>query len=155
MGTGPEGGGCPRRGPGGARRAGKPWRVVARTDPHAAVTRCALVDGTSGAESAEFTGWYGDWTDKSFDRLIGGNVRLPRGFPDDGQVMTENFGTAAARCDGESAHWEASSHPDSAGRHLAGRELRPLLVAFARDQAERRGCSRPALPGQRIFPNGR
>ncbi|MGY4955837.1 hypothetical protein [Streptomyces nigrescens] len=135
--------------------AGKSWRVIARTDPHAAVTSCALVDGTSGAEYAEFSGWYGDWTDKSFDTLIGANVRLPRGFPDDGQVMTENFGTAAARCEGESAHWEASSYPDSAGRSLAGRELRPLLVAFARDQAERRGCGRPALPGQRIFPSGR
>ncbi len=48
--------------------------------------------------------------------------------------------------------------PPTAGSctaYLAGRELQPLLVAFARDQAERRGCSHLALPGQRIFPNGR
>ncbi|MEI5132583.1 hypothetical protein RB199_10800 [Streptomyces libani] len=32
---------------------GKHWRVIARTDPHAAVTSCALVDGTSGAEYAD------------------------------------------------------------------------------------------------------
>ncbi|MCR8576393.1 hypothetical protein [Streptomyces sp. Isolate_219] len=133
--------------------AGNRWRGIARTDPHAAVTSCALVDGTSGAEYAEFSGWYGDWRDKSFDTLITANVLLPRDFPDDAQVMSENFGTAAARCDGESAHYEASSYPGRDGRYLPGRELRPLLVAFARDQAERRGCSHLALPGQRIFPN--
>ncbi|MEU8781644.1 hypothetical protein [Streptomyces sp. NPDC048637] len=135
--------------------AGRPWRVVARSDAQAAITSCALVDGTSGESYAEFSGWYGDWTDKSFDTLIGANVRLPRDFPDDGQVMSEDFGTAAARCDGESAHYEASSYPGSTDRRLAASELRPLLVAFARDQAGRRGCSRLALPGRRIIPNGR
>ncbi|MGA4949333.1 hypothetical protein [Streptomyces lydicamycinicus] len=134
---------------------GKPWRVVPRSDPHAAITHCALVDGTSGVTAADFTGWYGDWTDKSFDTLVGANVRLPRGFPDDGQVMSEHFGTAAARCDGEPAHYEASSYSGQGVRGVPARELRPLLVAFARDQAERRGCGHLALPGKRIFPSGR
>ncbi|MEU8680100.1 hypothetical protein [Streptomyces sp. NPDC048611] len=134
--------------------AGGPWRVVARSDAHAAITRCALVDRT-GAEYAELSAWYGDWTDEPFRTLITGNVRLPRGFPPGGQVMSEDFGTAAARCAGESAHYEVSGFRAPEGRRLTARELRPLLVAFAREQAERRGCDRLALPGKRIFPNGR
>ncbi|MFD5394973.1 hypothetical protein ACFWJW_12185 [Streptomyces sp. NPDC127097] len=129
---------------------GKPWRVVPRADPHAAITHCALMDGTSGFPYAEFSGWYGDWTDESFKTLVTANVSLPPDFPDGGQAMSEDFGIAAARCDGESAHYLARSAPD---RRHAGRELRPLLVAFARDQAERRGCGHLALPGKRIFPS--
>ncbi|MGY5125658.1 hypothetical protein [Streptomyces nigrescens] len=79
----------------------------------------------------------------------------PKAVPlEKGGAGSEDFGTAA-RCDGESAHYEASSYPGGADRRLAASELRPLLVAFARDQAGRRGCSHLALPGQRIIPNGR
>ncbi|MFE1171152.1 hypothetical protein [Streptomyces sp. NPDC058773] len=135
--------------------AGRPWRVVARSDAHAPITRCTLVDRTGGPSYAEFSGWYGDWTKEPFKRLVMGNVRLPDDFPDGGQTMSEDFGTAAARCDGEAAHFEVSGSMDSSERRLPGRELRPLLVAFAKDQARRRGCGHLVLPGREIFPNGR
>ncbi|WP_128510445.1 hypothetical protein [Streptomyces inhibens] len=134
--------------------SGKPWRVVS-TEARTPITSCTLVDAASGQPYADFSGWYGNWTDTSFATLIGANVALPNHFEGTGPLMSEHFGTAAARCDGESAHYEASTYPVDQARSLPARELRPLLVAFARDQAERRGCTRLQLPGKRIYPNRR
>ncbi|MEU7024362.1 hypothetical protein ABZ990_27455 [Streptomyces sp. NPDC046203] len=135
--------------------SGKEWRVVAPTDAKAPITTCSLVDtGTGNAEN--FSGWYGDWTDKPFSRMFAANVRLPEDIRENDPLLSEDFGRAKALCAGESASFLAADHTtNGAGPILPMSEVRPLLDAFAKDQAKRRGCADLRLPGHTVYPNGR
>ncbi|MFJ2217810.1 hypothetical protein ACIQVO_36670 [Streptomyces sp. NPDC101062] len=135
--------------------SGAPWDVVPHTDIDAPVTGCSLTDTASGRTAVEFSGWYGDWTDKPFERLLSGNIALTHDFDDRRATMSQNFGRATARCDGEAANYLAfvqARDNEGGDRYLTGRQLRPLLDAFAKSQSERRGCTDLELPPSTIHP---
>ncbi|MFG2528978.1 hypothetical protein [Streptomyces sp. NPDC048516] len=66
--------------------------------------------------------------------------------------MSEGFGRATARCDGEAVSFQIRSAPSPGRTPMARGEMRSLLLAFARDQAKRPGCTGLALPGKGIGP---
>ncbi|MFE4591538.1 hypothetical protein [Streptomyces laurentii] len=133
--------------------SGKEWQVVAPTDEKAPITSCSLLDSGTG-ETVDFTAWYGDWTDKPFERLLQDNIRIPDDSRGDEALLGENLGRAKARCAGESANFLASSYARRDSRPvLPMSEVRPLLEAFTADQAKRRGCTDLALPGHTVYPS--
>ncbi|MFF8789125.1 hypothetical protein [Streptomyces sp. NPDC015125] len=117
--------------------SGKPWQAVLRTDTHTPVTSCSLHDPGFGEDYADFGGWYGTWSHTSFAK---------------GPLMSEGFGRATARCDGEAANFHIRSSPSHGRTPMTGGDMRGLLIAFARDQAQRHGCTDLALPGKDIHP---
>ncbi|MGH4030385.1 hypothetical protein ACQB60_15750 [Actinomycetota bacterium Odt1-20B] len=136
--------------------SGKPWKVQVRSAGDTApITSCALVDSAKKQAAATFTGWYGTWSDKQFETLLAANVDHRSGQSSRGPMMAERLGRATARCDGESANYEAYSHSrdtDITHTYLTGAQLRPLLVKFTQDQAHRRGCTGLKLPDRTINP---
>ncbi|MEV7426362.1 hypothetical protein [Streptomyces sp. NPDC091212] len=135
--------------------SGAPWGVVPHTDTDAPVTGCSLTDTASGEAAVEFSGWYGDWTDQPFVRLLPHNVSYSDGRDSRRPMMSENYGRATARCDAEAVNHLAYGNArgtDAEDRYLTGRQLRPLLDAFAEDQAERRGCTDLEPPASTIHP---
>ncbi|GAA3381394.1 hypothetical protein GCM10020367_72470 [Streptomyces sannanensis] len=131
--------------------SGKEWQVVAPTGERAPVTSCSLIDSGTGESAVNLTGWYGDWTDKPFERLLSANVRIPKGHSSRDALLGERFGRAKARCAGESANFLANSYArDSLRSVLPMSEVRRLLNEFAADQAERRGCTGLELPGRTV-----
>lgn len=119
--------------------SGKPWQAVPRTDTHAPVTSCSLHDPGFRENYADFSGWYGTWSQS----------RSPF---EKGPLMSEEFGRATARCDGEAANFQIRSAPSPGRTRMAREEMRSLLVTFARDQAKHHGCTNLALPGKDIYP---
>jgi len=133
--------------------SGKEWQVVAPTDERASITSCSLVDSGTGESAVSLTGWYGDWADEPFETLLSANLRIPKGHSSRDALLGENFGRAKARCAGESANFLADSYARDTSRPvLPMSEIRPLLNAFAADQAERRGCTNLELPGRTVHP---
>ncbi|MFD6327467.1 hypothetical protein ACFWOL_32655 [Streptomyces sp. NPDC058442] len=127
--------------------SGKEWQVVAPTDERAPITSCSLVDSGTGESAVNLTGWYGDWTDDPFERLLSANMRIPKGHSSRDALLGERFGRAKARCAGESANFLANSYaPDSSRSVLPMSEVRHLFNEFAADQAERRSCTGLQLP---------
>ncbi|KJY41613.1 hypothetical protein VR41_11815 [Streptomyces sp. NRRL B-1568] len=133
-------------------RSGGPWKVAIPTDDHAPITSCQLMDGKSRTPVAKFSGWYGGWTDKPFETLMRFNVPDVTESDTKGPLMSEEFGRAMARCDGESANFRAGSYPNSGQQGFSSHELQPLLAAFAKDQAKRHGCTDLKLPSEEIHP---
>ncbi|MFJ5901173.1 hypothetical protein ACIQFZ_38575 [Streptomyces sp. NPDC093064] len=134
--------------------SGKEWQVVAPTDERAPVTSCSLIDSGTGESAVNLTGWYGDWTDKPFERLLSDNVQIPKGHSYRDALLGKNFGRAKARCAGESANFLANSYArDSSRSVLPMSEVRHLLNEFAADQAQRRGCTGLELPGRTVYPD--
>ncbi|AXG79411.1 hypothetical protein DVK44_19115 [Streptomyces paludis] len=134
---------------------GAEWGVVPHTDADAPVTGCSLRDPASGKTAVSFSGWYGDWTEKPFERLLMNNVAYADDLDSGQPMMSEELGRARARCDDETVNYLAFDYPrgtDIRDRHLTGRQLRPLLNAFAKDQAKRRGCTDLELPPAEIHP---
>ncbi|MFC7304258.1 hypothetical protein ACFQVC_08545 [Streptomyces monticola] len=135
--------------------SGKPWAVQARTTSGTPITSCALIDPAKDRTAVEFNGWYGDWTDEPFETLLAANVDYPDDLTARGPMMAEHLGRATARCGDESANFQAYSHMrenEVTDRYLTGAQLRPLLNAFTKDQAHRRGCDGVELPGRTIHP---
>nr|WP_237536510.1 hypothetical protein [Streptomyces sp. SID5785] len=133
--------------------SGKDWQVLAPTGGRAPISSCSLVDSGTGRTAATFTGWYGDWTDKPFERLLGANVQIPDGHSVRDALLGENFGRATARCAGESANFLVNSYaPHGTGPVLPMSELRALLGVFAKEEAGRRGCDGLELPGRTVYP---
>ncbi|RDG38566.1 hypothetical protein DVH02_08225 [Streptomyces corynorhini] len=125
------------------------------TGTDASVTGCSLTDTASGRTAVEFSGWYGDWTDRPFERLLTHNVSPSDGGDTRRPMTSEEFGRATARRDGEAANFLAFGHArgtDVSDRYLTGRQLRPLLDAFAEDQAELRGRVDLEPPSATIHP---
>ncbi|MEU3075918.1 hypothetical protein [Streptomyces laurentii] len=132
--------------------SGKEWKVIAPTDEKAPITSCSLSEPGTG-ETVDFTAWFGGWTDKPFENLILHNAQVPDERGEDEALLTENFGRAKARCDGEPANFLASSYArHSADPVLPMGKVRPLLEAFTADQAKRRGCTDVKLPGHTVYP---
>ncbi|PZG19238.1 hypothetical protein C1J01_12725 [Nonomuraea aridisoli] len=131
--------------------SGKEWQVVAPTDERAPITSCSLIDSGTGESAVDITGWYGDWTDEPFERLLTREVRIPKGHSSRDALLSERFGRAKALCAGESANFLANSYGDSRSV-LPMSEVRHLLNEFAADQAERRGCTGLELPGRTVHP---
>ncbi|CAM5541064.1 putative protein OS=Streptomyces rutgersensis OX=53451 GN=F0345_01170 PE=4 SV=1 [Streptomyces diastaticus subsp. diastaticus] len=137
-----------------ASPSGERWQVVAPTDEHASITHCSLIDSGSGLPAVSLTGWYGDWTDKPFERLVSSNLQVPEGRSARDALLGQDFGRAAARCAGESANFLATSYTrNHTGSALPMSDVRGLLGAFARDQAARRGCTDLRLPGPTVHPD--
>lgn len=132
-------------------KSGAPWKVAVQTDDRAPITACTLVDAKSGKSVAHFSGWYGDWSNHPFETLVTANVKLPSQYHFGDAIMSEHFGRATARCDGESANYRASSYQSDNRQSLSGTELQPLLVDFARDQSERHGCTDLKVPTQDVY----
>jgi len=136
--------------------SGKEWQVVAPTDERATITSCSLIDPGTGESAVNLTGWYGDWTDKPFERLLSANMQIPKGHSPQDALLGENFGRAKARCAGESANFLATSYARNPSRSvLPMSEVRHLLNQFAADQAKRRGCTRLELPDRTVHPSER
>ncbi|GAA0373299.1 hypothetical protein [Streptomyces blastmyceticus] len=134
-------------------KSGTPWKVAVQTDDQAPITACTLVDAKSGHPMARFNGWYGDWSDRPFETLVTANVEIPSGYHHGDALMSEHFGRATARCDGEPANYQASSYTADDEQHISGSELQPLLESFARDQSKRHGCTALKLPTKGVYPN--
>ncbi|RLU96580.1 hypothetical protein CTZ27_16275 [Streptomyces griseocarneus] len=132
-------------------KAGGPWLVAAPTDDHAPITDCKLIAAKDTAPVADFSGWYGGWTDKPFTELLRNNVDYPENVSPHGPMMSEAFGRATAACDGESANFKASSHASRSEEQISSVDLRALLSAFAKDQAKRHSCTDLKLPDT-IYP---
>ncbi|MEZ0159740.1 hypothetical protein [Streptomyces griseorubens] len=133
--------------------SGKAWQVEAPTDESAPVTSCSLIDSGTGEEAVSLTGWYGDWTVEPFELLLGANVGIPDDHSPRDALLSDNFGRAKARCDGEAANFLANSYtPDATRSVLPMSDVRDLLDEFTADQAERRGCTDLELPGPTVHP---
>lgn len=134
--------------------SGKGWKVAAPTNMRAPITNCSLLDAKTGKSVVDLTGWYGDWTDDPFEMLLAANVTIPKGLSSRDALMSENFGRAKARCAGESANFLASRNgmEEARSAQLPMSQVRSLLNSFAKDQAERRGCTGLELPGTTIHP---
>ncbi|MFG3344297.1 hypothetical protein ACGF1Z_04430 [Streptomyces sp. NPDC048018] len=134
--------------------SGKAWQVAAPTDERAPITSCSLIDSGTGEAAVNLTGWYGDWTDKPFERLLSANIRIPEGHSPHDALLGGHFGRAKARCAGEAANYLANSYaPNSSRPVLPMGEVRRLLNMFVADQAERRGCTGLELPGPTVHPD--
>ncbi|MFE3634966.1 hypothetical protein [Streptomyces sp. NPDC059168] len=134
--------------------SGRQWQVVAPTDERAPITSCSLVDSGTGETAVRLTGWYGDWAEGPFERLLSSNARIPEGHSAREALLGTHFGRAKARCAGEVANFLADSHSPNASRSvLPMSDVRHLLNAFAADQAERRGCTGLELPGPTVHPD--
>ncbi|WP_406150964.1 hypothetical protein [Streptomyces sp. NBC_01012] len=134
--------------------SGKKWQVVAPTDERATITSCSLIDSGTGEPAVNLTGWYGDWADKPFERLLQSNVQLPKAFSAHDALLGTDLGRAWARCAGESANFLANSYAqDPAQSALPMSDVRRLLNAFATDQAERRDCTGLQLPDHTVHPD--
>ncbi|MFJ8861412.1 hypothetical protein ACIRD8_23640 [Streptomyces sp. NPDC102451] len=134
--------------------SGKQWQVVAPTDERATITSCSLIDSGTGEPAVNLTGWYGDWTDKPFERLLLSNVQIPKTHSAHDALLGENLGRAKARCAGESANFLATSYARDRSRSaLPMSEVRQLLDRFAADQAEHRDCTGLELPGRTVHPD--
>lgn len=130
--------------------SGQPWRVAIPADDHAPITSCQLKDGKNNRPVAEFSGWYGEWTDKPFSDLLRFNVFNTNELDSQGPLMSEDLGRTTARCDGEPANFRAFTFQEDRKQSITGRDLRALLVAFTQDQAKRRGCTSVSLPSEEI-----
>ncbi|MFJ2276357.1 hypothetical protein ACIOEZ_19610 [Streptomyces sp. NPDC087866] len=137
-----------------ASPSGKEWQVLAPTHEDASITSCSLVDSGTGDPAVNLTGWYGDWSDKPFERLLSGNVRIPEQHSPNDALLGRTLGRAKARCAGESANFLATSYaPTREASALPMSEVRQLLNAFTADQAERRDCTGLELPGPTVYPD--
>jgi hypothetical protein len=136
--------------------SGGAWQVVAPTDERAPITSCSLVDSGTGESAVNLTGWYGDWTDKPFERLLSANMQVPEGHSPRDALLGERFGRARARCEGESANFLADSRTRDGSRSaLPMSQVRFLLNEFAADEAERRDCTDLELPAPTVHPGWR
>ncbi|MFJ3922189.1 hypothetical protein [Streptomyces sp. NPDC090022] len=139
-----------------ASPSGKEWQVIAPTDERAPITSCSLIDSGTGESAVNLTGWYGDWADEPFERLLSANTRIPEGCSPRDALLGEQSGRAKARCAGESAHFLANSYArDSSRSVLPMSEVRSLLDRFAADQGDRRGCTDLELPDPTVHPRRR
>ncbi|MGW4162542.1 hypothetical protein [Streptomyces sp. NPDC004788] len=121
--------------------------MVAPTDEQATITSCSLIDSGTGKPAVHLSGWYGDWADAPFTRLLEANMRIPEGHSSRDALLGEEFGRAKARCAGESANFLANGYASDSSRSvLPMSDVRSLLNAFATDQADRRGCTGLELP---------
>ncbi|MBV7252568.1 MULTISPECIES: hypothetical protein [Streptomyces] len=135
--------------------SGKAWKVLAPTAPDASITRCALVDSGTGETALHLSGWYGDWAEKPFERLLSANVEIPEDLSPHDALLGPDFGRARARCAGEPASFLATSYTrNNDGPALPMSQVRHLLGAFTADQAERRDCTGVELPGPKVHPDG-
>ncbi|MGW4456622.1 hypothetical protein ACWEJQ_10555 [Streptomyces albidoflavus] len=134
--------------------SGKAWKVLAPTAGDASVTQCSLVDSGTGQAALHLSGWYGDWAEKPFERLVSANVEISEGISPRDALLGPDFGRAKARCAGEPANFLATSHTrNHVGSALPMSQVRRLLGAFTADQAERRDCTGVELPGPRVHPD--
>lgn len=143
-------------------------KVVDAVRAHAPIGRCTLTmgGGSSGDSRApsrqpvvELTSWYGDWGGGAEEMGSGDGAY---GLRADGARTPRSDASTAwatARCDGQyagfAARWGYSYgdhtaeldrvRPESDGARAAA--LRALVAEFAKDQAERAGCSGLKLPG--------
>jgi hypothetical protein len=101
------------------------WRLASLLNDAAPAGRCDLYTQDSGdwRKRLVFVAWYGDWS----NRLT---------VDDDGVRRSL---TASARCGGEAANFAVDGDGELPGVGRA--EQLELLEAFARNQAQRRGCS--------------
>ncbi|MEU9666225.1 hypothetical protein AB0E25_11630 [Streptomyces bobili] len=103
------------------------WKLDGQLNDEALTGRCDLIAGddlTDGRpKRMHFIAWFGDWS-----------IRL---LTDDDLYSPEL--TASARCGGEAAHFALDASEDIPDVDAA--KQRALLDAFARVQAERRGCT--------------
>ncbi|WP_159401537.1 hypothetical protein [Streptomyces sp. NRRL F-5053] len=127
------------------------------------VARCSLsVAGKGGRQGVlELIAWYGNWGAE-----LHGTGLDRRGRNEDGDatpVWDATRAWATARCGGEAASFDANWYTDETldealderalrralPRTGQGRAavLRDVVSRFARDEAGRRGCDRPDLPG--------
>ncbi|MEV7140468.1 hypothetical protein [Streptomyces tauricus] len=114
---------------------GGKWRARTGANDAAPIERCELTSGPGAYEDTEgdgdgqdkrmsFVAWYGDWSNRLVFAYGGGAFRPL---------------TATARCGGEAANYALSASSDVPGVGEAA--TRRLFERFARDQADRRGCT--------------
>ncbi|MFD5271845.1 hypothetical protein [Streptomyces sp. NPDC058335] len=103
------------------------WKLDVQLNDGAPTGRCDLTLGDDhtddSAKGMNFVAWFGDWS----TRLV-----------TDDDLFSPAL-TASARCGGEAAHFALDASKDIPGVDAA--KQRALLDAFARTQAERRGCT--------------
>ncbi|MEU6487864.1 hypothetical protein [Streptomyces sp. NPDC046887] len=112
-----------------AAPAGGGWRPSGGGSDTAPAVHCALSrvgDDPADQVRVEVDAYYGDW---------GNRLLHERG--------KRKSMTATARCDGEAANFALTAHAPLGVPKPGEEEQRRLLTAFAKDQADRHGCSDP------------
>uniref|UniRef100_A0AAU3H1A1 DUF3558 domain-containing protein n=1 Tax=Streptomyces sp. NBC_01401 TaxID=2903854 RepID=A0AAU3H1A1_9ACTN len=134
--------------------SGKQWQVVAPTDGQATITSCSLIDSGTGESAVNLTGWYGNWADRSSERVLFSKMQVPEEYSSHDALLGTGIGRAWARCAGESATFLATSFAqDRSKSTLPMSDVRRLLNAFATDQAEHRDCTGLKLPDRTVHPD--
>ncbi|MCX4823376.1 hypothetical protein OG883_26540 [Streptomyces sp. NBC_01142] len=123
------------------------WRVGIDANDAAPVSRCELYRKGDKSPAMRFNAWYGDWSEVPFKKVAAERVSLAGDGGETRPLLTADWGRAKARCDAETANFEASS---GGVPGIGGPQLRALLTTFAQDQVKRHGCTDLALPGREV-----